>query len=627
MRYAFTLFVLAVTLTVNSQEFLNWQKFIYGTAEKNDSATAIEVMDDEVMIAGNVNNAGTGLDALINKFNPDGTLIWSGGYFSAFGDEVKSFQCNFHDFTFAVGSTGKPNNRDGLIFELDEDGENVWSKTFKGTYGGNDEFLNLKFTPDNNIIVVGETMASSITCSSLIAEYDEAGNLKWKRTFGTAGENEFDHIEIDDAGNIFVSGYSFNGSNKDGVIAEYDAAGKLIKSITVNGAGNGDDEIKALELENGLLYAAIAGPGGGPHTATIIIAYNPNNFKLAWSQTYGGVNFGFSVAGSFQCNLHGDLLISGTQENGSDSNLAVVSYNALSGSFNWASIIGPEISYNYQAVTNTLDTLDNFIITGTASPAAAKTNSSKDIFTTAVDSKGAIVWTKMYDGISKKDDSPSAIGVNGVGEIFITGQSQLKDENGVTSNDIILLKYSDKEICSTPTSLTTKNIMVSSATLGWDAMPEAVKYKIQYRSKGGAWETINTSKTSKNITGLIPNTQYEWRVKTICSINPMLTSDFSSIKNFITDPGLDASTLNNLKVAIKLFPNPANKLVNIKIEEENEKLFQVEIRDIPGRLIHTQQISLENHTCILDISFLPHGSYFLLLKGEHSNYSAAFIKQ
>jgi hypothetical protein len=74
--------------------------------------------------------------------------------------------------------------------------------------------------------------------------------------------------------------------------------------------------------------------------------------------------------------------------------------------------------------------------------------------------------------------------------------------------------------CTTPVNLATTNITESSATLNWDASPDAVSYNVGYRAYGSLnWTNAAaaTTLTSVNISGLTEETLYEWRVRTNCS--------------------------------------------------------------------------------------------------------------
>lgn len=77
--------------------------------------------------------------------------------------------------------------------------------------------------------------------------------------------------------------------------------------------------------------------------------------------------------------------------------------------------------------------------------------------------------------------------------------------------------------CSEPVSLNASNITTSSATLNW--VPAAANngntaFSVAYRLAGtnNAWMSFNnTTATSVNVSGLMPGTQYEWRVRKLCS--------------------------------------------------------------------------------------------------------------
>lgn len=617
----------------HAQVYLNWQQFVKGSAAKNDLATAIEVMDDEVMISGKINNTGTNYDALISKFSPDGILEWSGTYISANPDEVQGFQCNGYDEAVAIGSTGKTSNPNGLIFKLNDEGKNVWSKTFNGSYNGEDRFEQLQIGADNSIVAVGETMISSLICNGVIVVYDQLGNLLWKKTFGASGENEFNNVKIDAAGNIFASGYISNGINRDGYIAKYNKNGKLLKSVTINGAGNKDDEVKAIELGTDLLYAATVARGNGEFDMIVVSVYKVIDLSLVWSQTYASQKGDLSIAGTFQFDTNGNLLLSGIQDDGLHTAYLALSYKAASGALNWARPISRGSGYNNNAVASTIDKDNNFIITGATMPVPTAVNAYSDIFTVALDSKGDVIWTKVYDGISKKNDSPSAIGVNSKGNIFIAGQSQLVYEQ-VTNNDIVLLKYSTEKICYIPTGLSETGITNSSAKLSWDAMPEAVKYKVRYRPKGGAWIYLNSNSTAINVTGLKPGILYDWQVKTICTLNPLLSSGYAAVKTFTTLNGLKQfDSENNIAVnnsRLQLSPNPAHETIKLELKTKGIKNYTINIADVTGRILQVKQLQGNVYGMLvgqLDVASLLPGSYRLTVIADRHTYSGVFIKE
>ena len=73
--------------------------------------------------------------------------------------------------------------------------------------------------------------------------------------------------------------------------------------------------------------------------------------------------------------------------------------------------------------------------------------------------------------------------------------------------------------CVTPTSLSTSNIAVNSATLNWTGTSTATSYYIVYREQGVTSfnATVPSGNSSNiNLNGLMAATTYEWGVYSIC---------------------------------------------------------------------------------------------------------------
>ncbi len=91
--------------------------------------------------------------------------------------------------------------------------------------------------------------------------------------------------------------------------------------------------------------------------------------------------------------------------------------------------------------------------------------------------------------------------------------------NGVQTANSLSHRFITLCDCYEPTGLTTINISDDSATLNWSLSTNGEYYKIRYREKNGpgAWEFRTLSNVSSHIiTGLQPNTTYEWNVSVVC---------------------------------------------------------------------------------------------------------------
>lgn len=87
--------------------------------------------------------------------------------------------------------------------------------------------------------------------------------------------------------------------------------------------------------------------------------------------------------------------------------------------------------------------------------------------------------------------------------------------------------------CEIPTGRTTNNITYTSATLNWDAMAGAVSYSVRYRFTN-EWIYVGSPTNSLVLNGLIPDTQYRWEVRSICTVDESVKSPWSGVIFFNT---------------------------------------------------------------------------------------------
>lgn len=99
--------------------------------------------------------------------------------------------------------------------------------------------------------------------------------------------------------------------------------------------------------------------------------------------------------------------------------------------------------------------------------------------------------------------------------------------------------------CGTPANITFTDINATNAMITWSAIANATSYQLQYRVKGNAQWFSNTLQTnSRMITNLLPVTNYEVRVRALCSNG---TSTYTPLSTFWT-----------LQDGVGACPTPAN---------------------------------------------------------------------
>lgn len=103
--------------------------------------------------------------------------------------------------------------------------------------------------------------------------------------------------------------------------------------------------------------------------------------------------------------------------------------------------------------------------------------------------------------------------------------------------------------CNTPGSLQTYNVTSTSVEINWGLVNGANYYSLQTRISGGQWVNVNPRDWNFGpvvISGLFPNTNYQWRVRTVCTNG--LTSSWSSPRSFTTLAPPTCNPPNNLYV-------------------------------------------------------------------------------
>ena len=184
--------------------------------------------------------------------------------------------------------------------------------------------------------------------------------------------------------------------------------------------------------------------------------------------------------------------------------------------------------------------------------------------------------------------------------------------------------------CVMPTDLTATNITYTKATLNWNAVEGAVKYKVRYKVTGNnPWSSAYSSSASKTISGLIPNTQYTWQVKTVCSLQPISESEWSAKQTFTTS--LKLSGEKEAAFNLSISPNPFSDLTTITFSLADETFTTLEIFDLTGRykarqLIH-EKLAAGKHEIEIEKAELSEGIYFIkLTTGTNSSIIKAIVQ-
>jgi hypothetical protein len=183
----------------------------------------------------------------------------------------------------------------------------------------------------------------------------------------------------------------------------------------------------------------------------------------------------------------------------------------------------------------------------------------------------------------------------------------------------------DDTTCNPPSALSIVNVRETKVKLTWNNVPNADRYKIYYKPVGTPppWMKKNSFDNIRILNGLQPGTTYKYRIKSRC---PGLGwSGFSQDAFFTTLPLRLGADLNQ----IRIYPNPANEVVNIAIAVvgvlTNDNILhsinndianiKIEMFNLLGQTVYSWQGKSDGQlTHSIDVSGLAAGQYVVKIK-------------
>lgn len=148
-------------------------------------------------------------------------------------------------------------------------------------------------------------------------------------------------------------------------------------------------------------------------------------------------------------------------------------------------------------------------------------------------------------------------------------------------------------------------------------------------SRSGSLLTITVSGSfqwyldGNTISGANTNTYNTNNQKGTYSVKVTVNGCSSISSNyFMPGTGINITTLNSFKI----FPNPTDGKIEIRCEEMIIKKFDIIVTDYLGRIINVKSAASDNHNWTIDLSPLPCGVYFLIIKNKDQTYTARIIK-
>ena len=346
------------------------------------------------------------------KYNSDGSEAWVSRY-NGLGGSNDIFGAMALDTEGNVYVTGESRGSEGgfdyATIKYNSDGTEVWVARYDGPGNDYDNANALAVDAAGNVYVTGRSAGSESDYDYATIKYNPDGSEAWVARYD-GPENSTDQanaLAVDAASNVYVTGWS----EDDYATIKYNSDGTEVWVARYDGPGNSTDQANALALdEAGNVYVT-----GWSEDDYATIKYNSDGTEV-WVARYDGPGNSTDQANALALDEAGNVYVTGWSED----DYATIKYNP-DGSEAWVSRYnGPGNDHDW-ADALVVDGAGNVFVTGSSKGI----DSYYDYATIKYNPDGSEAWVVRYDGPGNGKDQADALAVDGAGNVYVTGVSQV----------------------------------------------------------------------------------------------------------------------------------------------------------------------------------------------------------
>lgn len=194
------------------------------------------------------------------------------------------------------------------------------------------------------------------------------------------------------------------------------------------------------------------------------------------------------------------------------------------------------------------------------------------------------------------------------------------------------------QACSTPSGLSHLMLTASKVRLSW-AIPAGCpkEYQLQYRFRSGttwgAWTTVTTTSTNRNVIVPAGSNKGEFKVRTVCNgVHSSLSSSYTFTPVFLSGEADDRSEADSdtppvveadIQDTWDVWPNPGAGKFNIRLSQALSVETPIRIFTVDGRQVADHILPEGTTDAAYDLTSLPAGVYLMHLNTE----SGAMVKR
>lgn len=273
---------------------LRWSKF-YGGAANDLGQKFIKTKDGGFAMVGHNRSLDDLGDVYIVKANKEGEEIWEnhfGGRYVDHGFDVIENELGEFIIVGTLGGFYNPTTFDYLnhdadiyIIKTNSNGEEIWKKTFGGT--SHDWAKKIIKAPEGGYFICGSTQSEGAgSFDMFLMKMDEDGNQLWIKTYGG---NDFEYgesVQLTADNNLLLLGTSasFSGNFKpDHFLVKTDLDGDVIWENTFGGEGSDYSSSMVCTSDSGCVFTGWSNPGDMGKTDVVLYKISKSGDPLLLS--------------------------------------------------------------------------------------------------------------------------------------------------------------------------------------------------------------------------------------------------------------------------------------------------------------------------------------------------------
>jgi protein involved in ribonucleotide reduction len=255
-----------------------WEK-TYGGAGWDQGNSVQVTSGGGYIIAGHTNSFGAGVnDFYLVKVDRSGNKMWAKTYGGSGSDQGNSVQVTSDGGYIISGMSTSFGNGSGDVYlvKVDRSGNKVWEKTYGGTQWDNS--WNVQVTKDGGYIIAGVTESFGDQYGDVyLVKTDSSGNKIWEKTYGGTGMDWGYSVHVTSDGGYIITGTISAPGNVDTdvYLVKIDGSGNKLWEKTYGGAGWDQGNSVQVTSDGGYIVTGFTGSFGSQNGEVYLVKVAP----------------------------------------------------------------------------------------------------------------------------------------------------------------------------------------------------------------------------------------------------------------------------------------------------------------------------------------------------------------